>query len=69
MLVLAALAMGLIRQLKRLAGSLVEFQKAVEPVAAQMRADAEAAQEHAEELRKRSEQIREARAAGQRRRR
>jgi hypothetical protein len=38
-------------------------------VATQMRADVEAAQEHAEELRKRSEQIRESRAAGQRRRR
>jgi len=69
MLVLAALALGLIRQLKRLAGSLAEFQKAVEPVATQMRADVEAAQEHAEGLRKRSEQIRESRAAGQRRRR
>jgi hypothetical protein len=69
LLIVAVLALGLIRQLKRLVGSLVEFQKAVEPVAAEMRAEAEAAQEHAEELRRRQEAIRETRPTGRRRRR
>jgi hypothetical protein len=68
-LILAALAIGLLRQLKRLVASLGEFQKAVEPVAAEMRAQAEAAQQHAEDLRRRSEAIREARSTGKRRRR
>ena len=69
MLLLAALALGLIRQLKRLVGSLTEFQRAVEPVAAQMRAEVEAAQGHAEDLRRRSEAIRDSRASSRRRRR
>jgi hypothetical protein len=51
MLVLVALVLGLVRQVKLLAQSLAEFQTEVRPVLERMRDDAERAQRHAERLR------------------
>ena len=50
-LILVALVIGLVRQVRLLAESLAEFQKEVRPLLEEMRADAERAQEHAERLR------------------
>jgi Sec-independent protein translocase protein TatA len=50
-LILLALVVGLVRQVRLLAQSLAQFQKEVRPILDQMRADAERAQERAERLR------------------
>ena len=51
LLVLVALILGLVRQVKLLASALAEFQNEVRPVLEQMREDAERVQERAERLR------------------
>jgi len=50
LLVLVALVLGLVRQVKSLAGALAEFQKEVTPVLEEMRDGAERARQHAERL-------------------
>jgi hypothetical protein len=51
LLVLVALILGLVRQVKLLARALAEFQTEVRPVLEQMREEAARAQERAERLR------------------
>jgi len=51
LIILVALVLGLVRQLKSLAGALVQFQKEVTPVLEEMREGSQQAQEHAERLR------------------
>jgi heme exporter protein D len=50
LLVLVALVLGLVRQVKALAGALAEFQREVGPVLQEMRDGAERARRHAERL-------------------
>jgi hypothetical protein len=51
LVILTALVIGLVRQLKLLAGSVAELQNEVRPILERMRADAERAQQRAEHLR------------------
>jgi hypothetical protein len=51
LVILVALVLGLVRQVKLLARTLVEFQTEVRPVLEQMREEAARAQERAERLR------------------
>jgi hypothetical protein len=51
LVIVLALVLGLIRQVKAVAGALADLQREVTPVLQQMREDAERAREHAERLR------------------
>ena len=69
LVMLAAVTLGLLKQLKRLTGALAEFRAEIQPVAEQVRAESQRAQERAEEARRRSEEIRDIRETSPRRRR
>jgi hypothetical protein len=51
LVIMLALVLGLIRQVKALAGALADLQREVTPVLQEMREGAERAREHAERLR------------------
>ena len=51
LVIMLALVLGLIRQVKAVAGALADLRREVTPVLQQMREDAERAREHAERLR------------------
>jgi hypothetical protein len=65
--VLGVLLVGLIRQLKRLGGSLRSFQQGVQPLADRIVREGERAQGRMQELSTASEQLRRAAAKGGRR--
>jgi len=58
LLVLTAFMITLVRQVKRLTASVVEFQREVQPVIEGIQRDAQAAQEHAEKVQERADAIR-----------
>jgi predicted PurR-regulated permease PerM len=64
LLVLAAFMVQLVKQVKRLTGSVVRFQREVQPVLEGIQRDAQAAQERSERVQEQVEAIRRAREGG-----
>ena len=58
MILLAAFMLQLVRQVKRLTSSVVQFQQEVQPVLESIQRDAQAAQEHSERLQHEAEELR-----------
>ncbi len=58
MLLLAAFMLQLVRQVKRLTSSVVQFQQEVQPVLESIQRDAQAAQEHSDRLQHQTEALR-----------
>jgi hypothetical protein len=61
LIVLAAMLVGLLRQMKRLASAVAELRREVEPALRSARVDAERAQSRSEDLRRAGESLRRSR--------
>ena len=61
LIVLAAMLVGLLRQMKRLAAAVTELRREVEPALRSARVDAERAQSRSEDLRRAGESLRRSR--------